>query len=89
MRADTPWASVTGRPVPGAVVVDALTGASAVADAAGRFEVVLAGVHLGTYGAAHGETLLGLVRRVLAIEGLGRLRLSAIERTARKKSARR
>jgi threonylcarbamoyladenosine tRNA methylthiotransferase MtaB len=47
----------------------------------GYFEIVLAGVHLGTYGQAlePPETLLGLTRRVLAVDGLGRLRLSCIE----------
>ncbi|MCK6546601.1 tRNA (N(6)-L-threonylcarbamoyladenosine(37)-C(2))-methylthiotransferase MtaB [Myxococcota bacterium] len=47
----------------------------------GYFEIVLTGVHLGTYGEAFTprETLDGLVRRVLAIEGLGRLRMSCIE----------
>lgn len=47
----------------------------------GYFEIVLTGVHLGTYGEAltPKETLDGLVRRVLAIEDLGRLRLSCIE----------
>lgn len=47
----------------------------------GYFEIVLAGIHLGTYGLAlsPAETLEGLVRRVLSIPGLGRLRLSCIE----------
>lgn len=45
----------------------------------GYFEVVIAGVHLGTY-AAEGETLDGLVTRVLdEVSGLGRLRVSCIE----------
>ena len=44
----------------------------------GYFEVVLAGVHLGTYDG--GATLSSLVRRVLdEVDGLGRLRLSCIE----------
>lgn len=46
----------------------------------GAFEVVLAGIHLGTYGGrADGAALAELVERALAIPGLGRLRLSAIE----------
>jgi threonylcarbamoyladenosine tRNA methylthiotransferase MtaB len=47
----------------------------------GYFEIVLTGVHLGTYGLGlpDEETLEGLVRRVLAIAGLGRLRMSCIE----------
>jgi threonylcarbamoyladenosine tRNA methylthiotransferase MtaB len=47
----------------------------------GYFEIVLAGIHLGTYGVGlePPETLVSLVRRVLAIAGLGRLRLSCIE----------
>jgi threonylcarbamoyladenosine tRNA methylthiotransferase MtaB len=47
----------------------------------GYFEIVLAGVHLGTYGLGltPPETLVGLVERVLALEGLGRLRMSCIE----------
>jgi threonylcarbamoyladenosine tRNA methylthiotransferase MtaB len=44
--------------------------------AQGYFEIVLAGVHLGTYG---GGQLDALVERALAVPGLGRLRLSAIE----------
>lgn len=47
----------------------------------GWFEIVLTGVHLGTYGIGLDppETLAGLVRRVLAIPRLGRLRMSCIE----------
>jgi threonylcarbamoyladenosine tRNA methylthiotransferase MtaB len=47
----------------------------------GYFEIVLTGVHLGTYGLAFDPptSLSSLVRRALAIEGLGRLRLSSIE----------
>jgi threonylcarbamoyladenosine tRNA methylthiotransferase MtaB len=41
----------------------------------GWFEVVLTGVHLGTYG----EGLAELVRRILEIRELGRLRMSCIE----------
>jgi threonylcarbamoyladenosine tRNA methylthiotransferase MtaB len=47
----------------------------------GYFEIVLAGVHLGTYG-EHLEprsNLTELVERLLALPGLGRLRLSCIE----------
>lgn len=49
--------------------------------AQGWVEIVLAGIHLGTYGAGlgGGETLVSLVRRVLEVEGLVRLRLSCIE----------
>lgn len=45
--------------------------------AAGHREIVLTGVHLGTYAEPGG--LEGLVRALLAIPGLGRLRLSCIE----------
>ncbi len=47
----------------------------------GYQEIVLAGVHLGTYGAAlpEPEDLTALVRRVLAVPGLVRLRMSCIE----------
>jgi threonylcarbamoyladenosine tRNA methylthiotransferase MtaB len=41
----------------------------------GWFEIVLTGVHLGTYSFG----LADLVRRALAIDGLGRLRMSCIE----------
>lgn len=44
----------------------------------GHFEVVLTGVHLGTY-AADGKGLAELVRHLLDLPGLGRLRLSCIE----------
>jgi threonylcarbamoyladenosine tRNA methylthiotransferase MtaB len=47
--------------------------------AQGYFEVVIAGIHLGTYGRSTGDDLASLVRRLLQIQGLGRLRLSAIE----------
>ncbi len=47
--------------------------------AEGWFEVVLTGVHLGTYASSEGLGLADLVRRVLAVEGLGRLRMSCIE----------
>ncbi len=47
----------------------------------GYKEIVLTGVHLGTYGRKLGEssTLLDLLSRALSIPGLGRLRLSSIE----------
>lgn len=49
----------------------------------GHQEIVLAGVHLGTYGlglpAHERETLTGLVERILLVPGLVRLRLSCIE----------
>lgn len=47
----------------------------------GYVEVVLAGVHLGTYGAAleSPATLVELVERVLEVEDLQRLRMSCIE----------
>ncbi|MBI4815500.1 MAG: tRNA (N(6)-L-threonylcarbamoyladenosine(37)-C(2))-methylthiotransferase MtaB [Deltaproteobacteria bacterium] len=44
----------------------------------GYFEIVLAGVHLGTY-SDDGVGLTELVEEVLAVPGLGRLRLSCIE----------
>ncbi|MCC7386373.1 MAG: tRNA (N(6)-L-threonylcarbamoyladenosine(37)-C(2))-methylthiotransferase MtaB [Deltaproteobacteria bacterium] len=48
--------------------------------AQGYFEVVIAGVHLGTYGRREpGRDLTALVQRLLGVPGLGRLRLSAIE----------
>ena len=47
----------------------------------GYREIVLTGVNLGAYGRKleGAPTLLGLLRRILAIPGLGRLRLSSIE----------
>jgi threonylcarbamoyladenosine tRNA methylthiotransferase MtaB len=47
----------------------------------GWYEIVLAGVHLGTYGAAltPRTSLPELVGRILEIDGVGRLRLSCIE----------
>lgn len=47
----------------------------------GHFEVVVAGVHLGTYGARLDppSDLVSLVKQILALDGLGRLRLSCIE----------
>ena len=47
----------------------------------GYQEIVLTGVHLGTYGRRMAEpvVLSDLLRRILALPGLGRLRLSSIE----------
>lgn len=47
--------------------------------AAGHVEIVLAGVHLGTYGQREGSSLTQLVRGLLADPDLVRLRLSCIE----------
>ncbi len=49
--------------------------------ARGAFEVVLTGVHLGTYGAhlLPVTSLTNLVQDILSLPGLGRLRLSCIE----------
>src|SRR5262245_43062547 len=49
--------------------------------AGGYQEIVLTGVHLGTYGRklAHPASLVELLRRILELPGLGRLRLSSIE----------
>jgi threonylcarbamoyladenosine tRNA methylthiotransferase MtaB len=52
--------------------------------ASGYQEIVLSGIHLGLYGQekAGGKTnLVALMKKVLAIRGLGRLRLSSIEIT--------
>lgn len=48
---------------------------------AGYGEIVLSGIHLGRYGQdlKGGESLVGLLEKLLTIEGLGRLRLSSIE----------
>ncbi|MBN1640700.1 MAG: tRNA (N(6)-L-threonylcarbamoyladenosine(37)-C(2))-methylthiotransferase MtaB [Anaerolineae bacterium] len=46
---------------------------------AGYHEVVLTGVHVGSYGRDSGDTLGGLVRALLATPGPVRLRLSSIE----------
>lgn len=43
----------------------------------GYFEIVVAGIHLGTYGGGTG--FAELISRLLDVPGLGRLRLSAIE----------
>ncbi|MBK24271.1 MAG: tRNA (N(6)-L-threonylcarbamoyladenosine(37)-C(2))-methylthiotransferase MtaB [Halobacteriovorax sp.] len=42
-------------------------------------EIVLTGVNIGEYESTSGEKLTDLVRRILAIEGLKRLRLSSVE----------
>ena len=49
--------------------------------AAGYGEIVLSGIHLGRYGQdlKEGESLVGLLKKLLVIKGLGRLRLSSIE----------
>ncbi len=49
--------------------------------AAGHAEIVLIGTHLGRYGEglADGSDLVALIERLVAIPGLGRLRLSSIE----------
>src|SRR5581483_10610843 len=49
--------------------------------ARGYKEVVLSGIHLGTYGRdqQNGLTFYGLVRLLVAVDGLERLRLSSIE----------
>jgi len=46
--------------------------------AEGFREIVICGIHLGLYGADLGPTLADLLARLLAVEGLGRLRLSSI-----------
>lgn len=48
---------------------------------AGYQEIVLTGVHLGTYGRRldNPVKLAGLLRRIVALPGLGRIRLSSIE----------
>jgi len=47
--------------------------------AQGHFEIVLTGVHLGTYRDADGRDLGALVKHLLDLPGLGRLRMSCIE----------
>ncbi|MEN6310585.1 MAG: tRNA (N(6)-L-threonylcarbamoyladenosine(37)-C(2))-methylthiotransferase MtaB, partial [Acidobacteriota bacterium] len=49
--------------------------------AAGYRELVLAGIHLSSYGAdlGPGHSLAGLLERVERIEGLGRIRLSSLD----------
>ncbi len=42
-------------------------------------EIVLTGVNVGDYGRKEGTSLLGLVKKLTAVEGLRRLRISSIE----------
>ena len=42
-------------------------------------EVVLTGVNIGDFGRHNGENLIGLIRELDTIEGLGRVRISSIE----------
>ncbi|MDR1376577.1 MAG: MiaB/RimO family radical SAM methylthiotransferase [Synergistaceae bacterium] len=57
---------------------DVLSEARRVAEA-GCQEIVLTGIHLGTYGQDRGSSLAELVRRVSGIPGLARLRLGSLE----------
>ena len=53
---------------------------ASAAVAAGYGEIILSGIHLGRYGQdLKGPSLIKLLKRLLAISGLGRLRLSSIE----------
>ncbi len=45
----------------------------------GAKEIVLTGVNIGDFGTAHGETLLELIKRLDALEGVERYRISSIE----------
>jgi threonylcarbamoyladenosine tRNA methylthiotransferase MtaB len=47
----------------------------------GYREIVLAGIHLSSYGRdlSPGSSLLGLIERIEAVEGLGRVRLSSLD----------
>lgn len=58
-----------------------LVAEAVAATAAGYGEIVLSGIHLGRYGQdlKGGESLVGLLKKLLTIKGLGRLRLSSIE----------
>lgn len=47
--------------------------------AAGQFELILTGVHLGLYGRDSGTSLAELVRALSAVEGLKRLRFGSLE----------
>lgn len=49
--------------------------------ASGATELVLSGVHLGTYGQGTGDNLVALIERLSTIDGLERIRLSSIEAT--------
>ncbi len=42
-------------------------------------ELVLTGIHLSSFGLDHGESLLGLLRELNALEGLQRIRLGSLE----------
>ncbi len=58
-----------------------LVAEAVAATEAGYGEIVLSGIHLGRYGQdlKGGESLVGLLKKLLKIKGLGRLRLSSIE----------
>lgn len=45
----------------------------------GYQEIVLTGIHLSSYGAESGETLLNLIRQVHKVEGILRIRLGSLE----------
>ena len=45
----------------------------------GYREVVLTGIHLSSYGTDNGESLLSLIQRVHAVEGIRRIRLGSLE----------
>ena len=74
-----PLARGPSRSLPGDAVLAQVTNLVA----AGYREVVLTGVHLGAWGRdlAPPETFAGLLGRLVAIPGLGRLRLSSVEPT--------
>lgn len=61
-----------------ATIEETLCMARRIADSGAR-EVVLTGVNTGTFGQQHGETLIGLLRRLDGIEGVLRYRISSIE----------
>jgi threonylcarbamoyladenosine tRNA methylthiotransferase MtaB len=65
------------------LAADLVLGQAAQLIAAGYRELVLTGVHLGSWGhdLAPGETLAGLLARLVALPGLVRLRLSSVEPT--------
>jgi len=53
---------------------------ASAATTAGYGEIILSGIHLGRYGQdLKGQSLIKLLKKLLAIPGLGRLRLSSIE----------
>ena len=74
-----PLARGPNRSLPANIVLDQATHLIA----AGYREIVLTGVHLGTWGRdlERPQTLAGLLARLVALPGLGRLRLSSIEPT--------